>query len=224
MQIAKIDVKKATEEISKIAKDVSPANVNKAIARAINHTLNKAKTDANKMVRQAYKMPADLVRERISIETAKTNTLTGYLRANKFPLPLSAFNPVAIIGDIQTKKTGSFKNAAGRRKAIFEKRKVKRGVQGVTVQVVVGQKKTISSGFIALTKGGNANVKAKGTYGTGGFEFRDEGKSSKLNSKSVFWAIQGKGVGQKLTDKLRDDYRLRLQHELMNGLKYAKPA
>jgi len=220
----RIDVSKATKELQKIAKDLTAAKVNQSISRAINHTLGKAKTSANKMVRDAYKMPADEVRNRIFINQASSSSLTGKLIAVKAPLPIAAFNPKAVIGNIVTKRVGSYRNANNKKVATYGSSKVRSGVVGVTIEIVKGQTKTIKSAFLAIGRTSAGSVKAAGKYADNGFEFSDDGKGKRttMNTKSVFWAIQSQTVGTDLTNQVRDDYRARVQHELIKGLKYAQ--
>lgn len=220
--IVRIEVKKATEEIKKAFSDVNEANTKKAIGRAINHTLEKVKTQANKTIRETYKMPADEVRNRIFVMKSSSTSMVGKVLASIAPLPLSVFNPVQITGNISTKKAGSYRNASGRKIATYASSKSKTGVVGVTVQVLVGQKKTLKSAFIGISRAGAGSVKALGKYGPTGFDFQTEGyKQTTLNSKSVYWAFNSEPVSKTLDNFMRDTYRLRLQHELINGLKYA---
>lgn len=221
--IVRIDVKKATQEISSAFKDVSEANTRKAVGRAINHTLEKVKTQSNKNIREIYKMPADEVRNRIFVMKSSNTAMNGKVLASMAPLPLSVFNPVQVTGSVSTKKAGSYRNASGRKVAIYASSKSKSAVVGVWVQVLVGQKKIINSAFIGISRQGGS-VKAPGKYGPTGFDFKNDGnaKETTLNSKSVFWAFKSEPVSNKLDNFMRDEYRNRLQHELISGLKYAR--
>lgn len=222
--IVRIDVRKATKEITSAFKDVNEANTRKAVGRAINHTLEKVKTQANKNIRQIYKMPADEVRNRIFVMKSSNSNMTGKVLASVVPLPLSVFNPIQVTGSVATKKAGSYRNASGRKVATYASSKSKSKVIGVWVQVLIGQKKIINSAFIGLSSKGNGQVKAFGKYGPTGFDFKDPGESKQqtLNSKSVFWAFKSSAVSTPLENFMRDEYRSRLNHELMKGLKYAR--
>lgn len=222
--IVRIDVKKATQEITKAFKDISPANTKKAIGRAINHTLEKVKTQSNKSIRDSYKMPADEVRKRIFVMKSSSTSMTGKILASVVPMPLSIFNPVQVTGNITTKRVGSFRNASGKKVSTYASSKSKTGVVGVTVQILVGQKKTINSAFIGVSRSGIGSVKAPGKYGPTGFEFQTEGqkKQTSLNSKSVYWAFKSESVSNQLDNFIQNAYKERLRQELSKGLKYAK--
>lgn len=234
-QLYRIDVKLATDKLKEAFKNVSTENTNKAIVRAINHTLKKANTEANKAIRARYHLPQDEINSRLKLAqayyTGKTasgvasKSLCGYIYGRTDPIPLARFNPVQITGNVAIKRAGFYRNTRGKKVAKFAPTKSKPGVIGVTVQILEGQNKTIKSAFISMSKSGAGAVKAPGKYGPTGFVFQNEGPSQKtiLNSKSVYYALSEQAVRDKVNTKIGQEYNGRLLHELNKGLKYAKP-
>lgn len=90
-----VDVSKAINDLKAQFYDpVNPnsnAKFNLAIARAINHTLAKAKTAASRDIRSEYNVKAKELKSALAINKAKRTWLEGMLIATGKPLPLIAF-------------------------------------------------------------------------------------------------------------------------------------
>lgn len=209
-----IDVQAATEDIKAAFSSLTGKNAAVATMRAINHTLAKAQTQVSRQIRTVYNIAVKDVNDGLTLIHATESKVIGQIMASTRPIPLVKFNPVEIIGDVQTKWSGS------RKKGGFSSKKVKQGPIGVTVEIIRGQPKTIRSAYVVF--GGKGAVKAPGQYGASGFEFATEQthQSARLNTKSVFWAILNQTVENKLTPKIKEDYAIRLTHELEHGIKF----
>lgn len=91
-----VDARKAITEITKEFGFVSNDTRNLAVARAINHTISKAKTQLTREIRSVYDIPLKYINEQISIKKADRLTLTGAIKAKGRPLPLISFRARAV--------------------------------------------------------------------------------------------------------------------------------
>jgi hypothetical protein len=211
-----VNVKDATLKLRKAMEGLSREETAKAAARAINHSLAKGKTAASKNIRDTYRISAADVSADTQIQRATPQNVTGYIKANKQTLSLSKFNPVYQRGNVITKNVGGKKGG-------FASNKTRRKGTGVTVEIIKGQKVRLPSAFLMLFKSGKGSVFARGEYGSDGFQFGKERLPiTKLNTKSVYWAMLNEGVSAKTGAELGPMYQERLHHELTKGLKYSK--
>lgn len=81
-----------------------------AVARAINHTMAKAKTQVSREIRNIYTVDARTLNKALSQIKADRLTLTGMIKAKGKPLPLAVFRAR------QNKKGVSIEIKKGRRK------------------------------------------------------------------------------------------------------------
>jgi hypothetical protein len=202
-----IDINPAIDQIRREFYDVSNprsnAKINLAIARAINHTLAKAKTAASREIRQEYNVKAKELKAGLSINKTSRTFTEGMLIATGRPLPLIAF--------------GARQNFTYVRGA-HGSRKLKGG--GVSVDVM-GQRKIIKGAFIATMDSGHTGVFARGKYSGNGFDFREKRLVKKgndlaineLTTSSVPKMMQNNAVIKNLTLLLERDFPARLQHE-----------
>jgi hypothetical protein len=106
-----INVSDAIYKLRREFRDLATSQFNLAVARAINHTIAKAKTAASKDIRGQYKVKAKDLSGKLAISKATRVTQTGMIRVSAKPLPIVAF------GARQTRK-GVSVNITGKRKVI----------------------------------------------------------------------------------------------------------
>lgn len=107
-----VNTEQAIKEITKQFKNqLSKPQINKAIARAINHTIAKSKTAVSKEIRKVYKVKASDIKRDIAIIKATVMRQQGIVNAKGKGLPLKAF------GARQTRK-GVSVNITGKRKVV----------------------------------------------------------------------------------------------------------
>ncbi|SJZ95128.1 Prophage minor tail protein Z (GPZ) [Cetobacterium ceti] len=66
-------------------------NINKIFTRSLNRTAQMAKTKQNKLIRQGYNVPAQIVREKIKLEKAKPGKLEAIVLNSSKRLSLDSF-------------------------------------------------------------------------------------------------------------------------------------
>lgn len=199
-------------EIRKIKRQFSGLSkraISASIARAINHTLGIAKTDINRQTRSVYNIALKDLNSAERIDKAFPRKSWGALESMKFPLPLSKFKPVEVKGNVQTKYTGSSKYGG------LASRKIKRDVEGVSVEVYKGKRVNLRGAFFDLSSNNrHGAVKALGRYTQQGFAFNENDPKSLLRTKSVYYMILSDKVGGKQIQDIRRRYSDRLFHEL----------
>ena len=204
-----IITKKATDSIKKELNQYTTANVNKALSKAINHTIGVLNTEMNRRIRDQYNIPVQVLnRNKYQIKSSSSN-LTAYIYASKSPLPLSLFNPIETSGGVQTRRVGGGGGA-------FASRKVKSKKTGVQVMVIKGKSKTIFDAFISISsRQGTGAVIGQGRYNGKNFQFDSRGiRESRLNSKSVFVTANERQVKRALSSKVSSVLPSRIMHEL----------
>jgi hypothetical protein len=106
----------ARDAIAKLQRELGgPTNKDKrnlAVARAINHTIAKSKTQLNRSIRQKYAVNAAAVNRALSLVKADRLTLTGKVVARGKPISLGAFSPR------QTKRGTTVEVERGKRKLL----------------------------------------------------------------------------------------------------------
>jgi hypothetical protein len=88
-----INVEKAAMEIKQGFKHLSEDKLNLAMARAINHTVSKAKTSSGRELREVYSIQGKHVKKALEVRKASRKSLTGRLMASARPVPLISFQP-----------------------------------------------------------------------------------------------------------------------------------
>lgn len=177
-----------------MAKQLSPDQMAKATARAINHTLAKSNTVAKRSILQRYNLHKTQVQgKRLQIKRAFPRKLDGRLNAGTKPIPLISF-----LGTHQSRA-------------------------GVRVTVIRGKKQLIRGAFITTTHKGRRGVFARGEHTTGGiFHFRHKRivktgpdmPIEELSTVSIYSAGTAEPVQQGLTSLVNREYSNRLLHEM----------
>lgn len=215
-----VSVKGEIKKLDDLASQLSAKAINTATSRAINRVLTNSSVHIKKAVKSEFNIKnADL--KLMKINKSSTNNLSGSLAVSRRPISLTHFNPVFYV----PQKKGSFKISINRRGNKTIKSSRRQSGVGVTFEVIKGKKVNIPYAFIT-NNDKQKPVFARGKYvgGGGNYSFikRDKRVSSsgsdlpitKLNSTSVYGAIQNKDVNKNINTTVMDLYQKRLQHEL----------
>lgn len=189
----KVDVRKATEALKDAFKDAAPSQTAKAISRAINHTLGKTKTQANRDVRETFHVKAGDFAKRLFISKASSGKLWGALKASNRPMSLKLFNAR------QTKKGVSFAIKKGDRQTL----------PGTFISTV--------------GKNAFKGVFGRGHYVKRGFIWsKKKTPIQGMNSVSAHTALANNTVEKKTAKMTEDNYTQRVQHEIGRLIKSRK--
>jgi hypothetical protein len=214
-----INVKLRTEELTRFAEALSPAEIAKATSRAINFALLKTRTQLKKSIANKYKIPSNsLASKSLVILRAAPIKPFGTINADSRPESLGHFNPSQIV------QTSTGHTSVRKRKGAYGKQEHgrKSGKSGVYVEVVKGRKENLPSAFILLISG-KPIVMARGVYkGHDGFQWAQGGRLplTKLNTKSVYWASQHEKVFTQYAPMTREWYGNELWRQLQGAIKF----
>jgi len=89
----KISVEEAVTSIRREFRDLTNAEFNKGVMRAINHTISKLKTAGSREIRVVYNFKAGDINASTQIRRASANNLTAYIYASSKPTSLRRFGP-----------------------------------------------------------------------------------------------------------------------------------
>jgi hypothetical protein len=214
-----IETKKATEDLRKLGNELSQRQIAKAIVRALNYAVQRVNTQAGREVRKLYNIKASELSKQTKPISANANNLTAALAAQFGTMSLNAFGAKSI----QT--SSGVKQKISKKKHGFASSKIKRGAQGVYVEILKGHEQYIPSAFMGFwNKKGSASggaIFARGEYGSGGFEFaKGRAPITKLKTKSMYYMILNPDTAKPLTERGIDTYEKRLIHELTKGIQY----
>jgi len=195
------DIEKAKRQFS----ELSGQKMHLGIARAINHTLGKAKTEASRQIRQEYNMKAGSVKEALDVIKTDRIKMTGYIRANAKLIAARHFAPK------QTKKGVSIKILKS------------------------GPRKLIKSAFMATMPNGGFGVFARGRAAGNEFKFRhhrevrahkghkyngywrpkaDDLDVNNIKTVSAYGAFMNERVMRGVAERVQQDFPQRVMHEL----------
>ena len=206
-----IDTRKAVAEIKRQFKSLNKQQHNVALARALNHTIAKGKTEASRQIRSVYALKAAKVNEAMKVSKAYATNPIAKINARITPLSLMNFGSPR-----QTKR-------------------------GVAVTVIKGQRKTIRGAFMLdisdpKRKRGQigknptkVRIFARGSYVNGaGFVFRKQRVQkwpkpdfpiAPLQGVSIASAFFNETVTRAMMSKVSTDLVKRYEHELRRLLK-----
>lgn len=88
-----VSVEQAVKDIRREFKDLTNAEFDIGVSRAINHTLSKARTSAGREIRSVYNIAAKDVNKAFTMKRANKTQLYALLIASGKPLPLRSFKP-----------------------------------------------------------------------------------------------------------------------------------
>ena len=211
-----VDSKDAIRKISDVTRKLSFEQFRVANARAINHTLAKAKTAANRSVRDLYKIPQQQVSKGIHIGKATKTTPYGVLKVNSAFTPLHAFQPT------QTSSTG-VRSVVTKSGALASKAKRVKRVRttDMKLEIIRGKKTAIPSAFF-LPGSSKGVVMGRGKYsGERKFIWRNRRVQPRgndtpiesLRTVSVYAGVVNPTSQTKIFNQVGEDFRNRLIHE-----------
>lgn len=213
-----ISVQEANKKLADALKPLSGPEASTAIARAINHTLNKGRTTVKRNVKQDYDIKEADFTSNLTVWKANKNKLQGYINANSKPISLSHFNPT-----FQFTSGGQAKQLTLKRTkkgAQSKLKKIKSVTQvGVSFTIKKGETKNLPFAFMLNSK---KVVFARGEYSGTNFITRHKRKQqsgndvpiSKIISVSIFGTTQNENVQQRNMVDMTADYEKRLMHEI----------
>lgn len=127
MFTVKINIGHTVVVLKGLKRELSPREVDTALARAINRVTVTGRKEASKDIRQTYRIKARRLTARMKIKTATRFRPTGRISTTGAPIPLSEFRPTQ-------GKAGVRVNIKGQRKLIphaFIAKMPKSGYKGV---------------------------------------------------------------------------------------------
>jgi len=186
----RIDIEPVIKKLRSEFSELSGSRFNLAVARAINHSVAKAKTGASRDIRGQYNVKAKDLKSALALFKASRAKLEGMLIATGRPLPIMAFRAR------QTKK-GVTVDVMGQRKLI----------RGAFIA-------TMASGHTGVF----ARGKYSGyTFDFRGKRVKKQGNDlviNELTTSSVPKMMQNNAVLDNLQRGLEQDFPSRLEHEL----------
>lgn len=187
-------------DLQELRRKLTPDQIRRATARAINHTTAKAQTPAKRTILTRYNLHRSQVQDkRLKQKRATPSNLNGGVNASTRPIPLISF---AGTHAIKTK--------------------------GVAVTIIKGQKRIIKGAFITTTKAGRRAVFARGQHTKGGtFEWRHKRivkrgpdmPIEELSTVSIFATGMSAPVQDKMESVVKTSYPQRLVREMENIIK-----
>lgn len=185
-----INVEGAINDLKKAHSRLSKKAIDRAVVRALNHTISKAKTATAQQIRKVYGARSSDVKKALKIHRANSRDHAATLIARGRPLPLRAFSPR------QTKKGVSIK-IKGKRHIIHK-----------------AFRATMASGHEGVFARGDYS---KGKFLFRYKRVRSRGHDlpiTKLSTTSVPRAMMQRVILDHLNTKIQQDLPTRLAHEL----------
>lgn len=217
-----VSVKTQINDFEKLAAQLSDKAVATATSRAINRALTSGGVFIKKSIKSEFNIKnADL--KQMKINKSSSSSLTGTIAVGRRPISLTHFNPVFY----SSNKNGTSKISINRRGNKTIKSSRSQSGVGVTFEVFKGKKVNIPYAFM-INNDKQKPVFARGKYLGGGSNYnfikRDKRLVStgpdlpitKLNTTSVYGAIQNKTVNKDVNTTVMDLYSKRLEVELKN--------
>lgn len=222
-----VDVRGALIDLKHLTKQLTGPQLNRAISQGINKTLTKGRTEARRVVKDAYNIPQRNVAG-IDINRAKPSRLYGYVFAPTKPIPLNAFKPV-----FQTPTRTIRTTKRGEQRVKVRNRKNNKTGAGTTVEIRRGQKVNLPYAF--MIPGAKPHVFARGAYkGPGPYHFiqrkkreRSEGSDIHINplmSVTTFQTVVNIRSIAKIKDRVVREYPKEIEHSLRYNIQKASAA
>lgn len=217
VRMIRIQTSSVLPALKEIGADLSITQLNLAISRAINRSLEKSRTGARTEIKKVYNISQkDL--DGINYTRSTPHTLTGKLQASRKPIPLDAFSPKQ-----ETTNSRISITRKGDQKIKKFKRNKSNPTAGISIEIKKGEEEIIPFAF--MIAGGAVRVFARGQYKNGtqhGFIIRHS-RVSKTGSDipikplitiSEFGSILNPRVLSALEKQIHAFYPARLYHEL----------
>jgi hypothetical protein len=185
-----INTDMAAEAIKQQFSKLTTDKLNLGLARAINHTVAKAKSSSSRDLRAAYQIQSKYAKKALAVSKASRNSLEGKLMASGKPIPLMAFKP-------RQNKQGVSIRVKNSRKTIKS---------AFIATMPSGHKGVFARGM--YTKDG-FKFRTKRVKKTG-----PDTPITELNSQSVQGMYANKVIVNNLRTKIEDSFPKRFVHEL----------
>jgi hypothetical protein len=202
--MVKVSVEDAVKSIRREFRDLTDAEFNLGVARAINHTLAKVRTASSKEIRQVYNISAKDIRQALTIKRASSNQPYGFVIASGKPIPLKQFKPR------QTKDGVSVIIKKGNRQVIKSAFLATMG-SGHQAAFARGQ---YGSGSFAFRR---KRLRKAGGYSLKGNRYQPNTNDlsiTELTTISTPLAFANSVVLNNLAKKVEDEFPARMVHEL----------
>lgn len=224
-----VSVNKTIEELKKtMGRGLSDKQINKAIASAINHTMNVSKTAAVKAIRENYKLKAGIIRKDMRVIRANLRNypIQGILEAKGGGIPLIKFDAIQLYeANVKPFKQDKRKKSTvmGPRAHVSLAGGLKQLKKKAGVQIKIkGKTQKIPGAFIANMKSGHEGIFARGSYGKGEFNFRKQRIAKRgndlpiaeLRTYAIPQLVANNTVVSIVQNKMKEHFPKRLGHEL----------
>lgn len=202
-------IQDAIRQIQRQYSHISGSTLNQAISRALNRAASQSRTEANKNIRQVYKISASQVNQGLNIRNSSRTNLTAKIIASGKPISLTAF------GARQESATGTVKfDRKGNLTRTTRKTRKRNPKSGVSFEIKKGNVENLPTAFIQTANGGTT-VFARGTYGDPSFNFGKERLPiAKLSTVSLPLMFANNEVINPTESKAVDVLNARITHEL----------
>lgn len=213
-----INVDEAIAKIKKNFEQLSEKEIKAATTAAINRSLAYGKTEGVRQIKAAYNIKQAMIQEAITTTKATSGLMIGNIGASTKPISLVHFQPTFSFN----KRSKTSYNKAGIGATKLLKRKSSLYKQGVTVEIIKGQKSTLPYAFMIA---GKKPIFARGAYatgGTGGFIRRHKrvsatGSDTPITSMvtiTPFGSLTNTKVMPTVEPKVEKKFEERMLHEL----------
>lgn len=190
-----INVKLAQAELDKLRKLLTPAQIATAQARALNRTIDSAKTATSREIRNVYAIGATGLSKRMPVSRANRSKQSAELNAEARPLPIMDFKPRQVMKGVSVAITKGNRTII---KSAFIK-KLPGGKMGVMAR----------GAYAAKGKIEEFQFRKKRITPTG-----PDLPINELRSLSLVGAASHESVQARMNDAVENNYRPRLVHEL----------
>jgi hypothetical protein len=212
-----INVDEAIAKIKKNFEQLSEMETSAGIVSAINKTIQAGITEARRGIQGSYNIKIKDVQDAFATKYAKPSLQIGELSASPKSISLSHFQPTFSFN--RHSKTSYSKNGVGATRLL--KGNAKAFGQGVSFEVVKGQKKVLPYAFMIA---GKMPIFARGAYTSkGNYDFvlrhnrsKSIGNDTPITSMvtvSVYSAVVSKNVMPTVGTKMYNDFEKKLNHE-----------
>lgn len=150
-----MQIKVELKGVKEAMKVLDPKQMNKAVTYSLNRAVRSGKTEASEQIRKGDKPFALLksdVDRKINLRAATQNNKTATITVTSTPWLLSYFKAREIAGRVKS----VIKRTKGKFELLRSGTRLKNG--GVSVEVLKGDRKTLSKAFIIQGKGGTPLV------------------------------------------------------------------
>ena len=218
VRMVEINSDQAIARIKENFSKLSEKEIAAGISAAINRTLISGRVEGTKGIKGKYNIKRDILDTAFKIKKATSAVQIGEIKASSKSIGLSHFQPTFSFNKRSTTKYN--KKGVGSTKLL--KGKSKQFGQGVTVEIIKGQKKVIPYAFMIA---GKMPVFARGKYeNSGSFAFMQRHKRasatgndspiSSLVNISVYSSLVNDRVMPNVSTKINDKLKERMTHEL----------